>query len=85
MPEYKEWDFDEEPELTVVMRPMWEKCDCEDYWCHLHGMHAHECCCPDVDTFIADLGDMPYDIMVPVVYEKNDPFLLEEQGAAVQH
>jgi hypothetical protein len=42
------------------MPAIWERCPgCDDYVCNLHGRHAYDCPCPDLDTFI-DLGVDPY-------------------------
>lgn len=28
---------------------VWVPCGCGNYWCFLHGVHAHECECPDIE------------------------------------
>lgn len=31
--------------------PAWEPCDCEEWWCNIHGCHAFECDCPPVEEW----------------------------------
>jgi hypothetical protein len=39
---------------------IWEKCPgCDDFVCNVHNQHAHDCQCPDIDTFLA-MGIDPY-------------------------
>lgn len=41
-------------------RPLWEQCECcDDYVCNMHGMHAYDCECPDIDAFML-LDIYPY-------------------------
>lgn len=41
-----------------LLNAAWVKCDhCDNYWCKIHRMHAHECQCPHIE----DWGDVdPY-------------------------
>lgn len=42
------------------MATIWERCGgCMDYVCNVHGRHAYDCQCPDIDTFLA-FGIDPY-------------------------
>lgn len=70
--------MNDEEEFLIIFRPMWEKCDCDDYWCHLHGEHAHDCVCPPLDFWLEQHDKTPYDIKVPVIYAADDPFILAE-------
>ncbi len=37
--------------------PTWVRCQCcENYWCNLHWMHAHDCPCPPIEEW----GISPY-------------------------
>jgi len=37
----------------------WVRCSlCPEYWCQLHGQHAHDCDCPPVEDWPA--GTSPY-------------------------
>jgi len=46
--------------MTLHELVIWEPCDqCEEFWCNLHMMHAHECECRDVIEW-GDLGIDPY-------------------------
>jgi len=30
----------------------WERClFCENYWCAIHAMHAHDCDCPSIEEW----------------------------------
>lgn len=41
-------------------RPAWEPCgDCEEFWCNVHGMHAHDCDFPPVDEWDTDPYSTP--------------------------
>jgi hypothetical protein len=31
----------------------WVLCQCDDYWCQIHGQHVFECPCPDIDWWAA--------------------------------
>lgn len=34
----------------ILHRPAWVRCECcEDFLCTIHGMHAYDCPCPDID------------------------------------
>jgi hypothetical protein len=44
----------------AMARPAWVACPCcEDYLCTIHGMHAHECPCPEVSEWEADPYSTP--------------------------
>ena len=59
--------------IKIEMRPVWERCECcNDYLCNLHGGHAHECCCPDIDTWVRDVDEIPVAIMIPVITGEED-------------
>lgn len=46
--------------LQAVVVPAWRQCpDCDDVWCDIHGMHAYDCDCPDIDTW-AEHDLFPY-------------------------
>jgi hypothetical protein len=47
----------------ILRKPAaWVKCpDCDDYWCTIHGLHAYDCLCPDIDTWVAQKGTLPYE------------------------
>ena len=32
----------------------WVPCICENYWCLIHGMHAHDCPCPPIEEWETD-------------------------------
>lgn len=35
--------------------PAWMPCpDCDEHWCNIHGMHTHECDCPEIDEWESD-------------------------------
>ena len=55
------------PDLTEAPErpPIWTRCLLyDDYLCNVHEVHAHECGCPDVETF-ALLGIDPYTTPTP--------------------
>ena len=44
---------------TPLNPPAWVPCDCcENYLCNIHGSHAHDCECPAIDDWPADVD--PY-------------------------
>lgn len=45
-----------------ISKPAWVPCDCcDNFICTIHGGHAHDCDCPPLDVWDADLGMVPYD------------------------
>jgi hypothetical protein len=32
----------------------WIPCACGNYWCTVHGKHAHECDCPPIEGWTTD-------------------------------
>jgi len=36
---------------AVGEKATWTPCDCGEYWCNRHGMHAHECECPPLEEW----------------------------------
>src|SRR5436305_690717 len=37
------------------MIPAWIPCTgCENFWCTIHGMHAHDCSCPPIEEWTVD-------------------------------
>ncbi len=32
-------------------KPIWTPCDCGEFFCNIHHVHAHECECPPVDEW----------------------------------
>ena len=33
----------------------WARCQCcDDFWCNIHQMHAHDCECPPIDEWDRD-------------------------------
>jgi hypothetical protein len=34
--------------------PPWTPCDCGEFWCTIHGGHAHECACPPIEEWETD-------------------------------
>jgi hypothetical protein len=47
------------PKPTVY--PAWVKCpNCDDFWCSIHHMHAYDCECPSIDTWIRVRKIDPY-------------------------
>jgi len=51
----------------VMNLPTWIPCPyCQDFWCTIHQAHAHDCECPDLQTW--DEGGMnPYDQRLPTM------------------
>ena len=50
----------EKRRFQAVVVPAWRQCpDCDDVWCDIHGMHAYDCDCPDIDTW-AEHDLFPY-------------------------
>lgn len=46
--------------LREIQVPPWTRCPCCENWlCHIHKMHAHECPCPPVDEW-EERGESPY-------------------------
>jgi DNA (cytosine-5)-methyltransferase 1 len=57
---YKKQCLPEKNRFPVVRVPAWVRCPlCEDFLCALHGGHAHECECPDIDGW-CERGVYPY-------------------------
>lgn len=41
--------------MTAGKGPLWAECPgCDNPWCRLHGVHAHDCECPSVDEMDFD-------------------------------
>jgi len=48
-------------EVTATRPPAWFACDfCENFICSFHHMHAHDCDCPSLETWL-DFNLCPYD------------------------
>jgi hypothetical protein len=39
--------------LEKTMTDTWTPCpDCDEWWCHLHEMHVHDCPCPPLEDLL---------------------------------
>ncbi len=42
------------------MHPAWTRCPCcENFWCNIHQMHAHDCPCPPIEEWPMSPYDDP--------------------------
>jgi len=60
-------------ELKII--PAWSKCKCcDDFLCNIHGVHAHECECPDIEEWDR-IGIDPYSpCIIDLTSVKNKKF-----------
>jgi hypothetical protein len=50
------------PTNKLTKPAAWIPCpDCDDYWCTIHGKHAYDCECPDIDIWVEKKGILPYE------------------------
>jgi hypothetical protein len=39
--------------------PAWIKCECDEYYCTIHGRHVAECACPSMEEWVVDSYIIP--------------------------
>ena len=64
--------------MIAVVGPAWEPCSCGNFWCNIHGKHAHECDCPHRDQWPVN----PYTTPAPKAKAALEKNVLTDEAAS---